>query len=507
MNKTLFHILGYHVLASALAFAQVTFADSLRALNCTHTLSVPNHKSTSKSQINGSNWLGNPDSVNWYDDLSIGKSLKANAAVGVMRTFYDSQFKTRFYFTASAAPTEKAEMPIVDPNAKALYIFFHGSGTMKSSGKNYAAQMNELSRLGFASLSFDLPYHGDGPIGNRFEDPKYFMKWIHEIITKYRRPGQPVYLVGHSFGPDVAAEYTARYPFSVNGAVLLSPAGFDRVLQKWYIQHTQHMKFGGDVPVNTAAGAWADVVSKRFLWSDPRNGVDPTKVNPSLAIRVLSGDHEEYVPAPTGGKNKTPIGKNTYDITRSIKARLSGAHVTIEPNVGHYLFDFKDQNGVNVVLRELLAVAGYSPHDIKSLEASAGKQTSLSAAQVLRKKYLLDDVFRAWAELFFKGNFLKAVIDDNETVNKQLMLTYELQNKARMNFISELLSKSNLINEEFYKQNLALIEAQDLGSLLFPFVDVLENYLAHNPDVFHVTHTEDEIQNILSIRPISRKDR
>lgn len=37
-----------------------------------------------------------------------------------------------------------------------------------------------------------------------------FAKYVHSIIEKYRVPGQPVILTGHSFGPDLIAEYITQ---------------------------------------------------------------------------------------------------------------------------------------------------------------------------------------------------------------------------------------------------------------------------------------------------------
>ncbi len=39
---------------------------------------------------------------------------------------------------------------MVDPEAKAVVIYIHGSGTEKASGINFAGKCNTLARLGYA---------------------------------------------------------------------------------------------------------------------------------------------------------------------------------------------------------------------------------------------------------------------------------------------------------------------------------------------------------------------
>jgi hypothetical protein len=46
---------------------------------------------------------------------------------------------------------------------------------------------------------------------------------------------------------------------------------------------------------------------------------------------------------------------------------FQNATITVEPGIGHYLFEHLDRNGHNVVLRELLAVDGETPANSKKL--------------------------------------------------------------------------------------------------------------------------------------------
>jgi pimeloyl-ACP methyl ester carboxylesterase len=203
-------------------------------------------------------------------------------------------------------------------------------------------------------MSSDLPFHAEGPRRDQFNDRDFLMKWIDEVLKPARESGKPIYLVGHSFGPEIIGEYLYHNPHAVAGAALLSPVGFNATLRAWEKNQTSHMEFGGgDVADNTLGGLWADRVGKLFKWTKSEGKGDPTLENPNLRVEILSGDREEYVPAPTGGKNGLPIGRNTYDIASAIRPFLRRANIVIEPGVGHMIFGHKDENGQDIVSRTI----------------------------------------------------------------------------------------------------------------------------------------------------------
>jgi pimeloyl-ACP methyl ester carboxylesterase len=387
--------------------------------------------------------------LDWHNDKDYLTSFQTSEALGQVKSFFSNRWQTQIYHTATGVPNHLGEAPLVDPEAKAVYIFLHGSGTMKSSGRNFVTNMNSLANLGYAAISLDMPFHAEGPRAKEFNQSNYFMEWLKSIVEEARKSGKPVYLAGHSFGPDVILEFATRYPKLIDGAVALSPAGFNKTLDKWYDNFTSKMKFGGDVPENDAGGIWAALMSKQFLWAK-RKLADPTQVNPKLRIRILSGKLEEYVPAPISDSDFLPIGENTYDISVPLSEIFKYATITIESGVGHYLFDHRDEKGNNVVLRELLAVDGKTPEDQKSLFLQTREVFNNHAhAEKIAIKYAQEPLFRAWTDLRFgTGKIVAYNFRKKEAYAKSILDDYIIAEKIR--------------EEEIYRHALALKETNPI---------------------------------------------
>lgn len=416
--------------------------------------------------------------LNWNSDRSLLEALQRVDIFGQVETFFSKKWDTQVYYTKTGAPNAKGEVPLVNPESKAVFIFFHGSGTMKSGGKNFIMNMNNLAKLGFSAISVDMPFHAEGPTDAKFNNAFYFMEWAKSIVVEARKAGKPVYLAGHSFGPDVILEFATRYPKLLDGAVALSPAGFTKVLSKWYETHTQHMKFGGEVPSNDDGGIWAAQMSSQFLWTTQRLA-DPTQVNPNLKIRILSGNREEYVPAPVGGDNGTPVGENTYDISIPLRQFFKNAAITIEPGIGHYLFDFNDANGINVVTRELLLVAGENPQQIKKMmEQTTAEAKLFHTAGQLAKKYAQDRIFRAWADMVYgPGRMLKIADRNQDKIAQKILTDYEYKFKMRALEIHQKILATKTTHPEFYAKYKTYIETLSPDrvdtSLFFPYLTMI----------------------------------
>jgi pimeloyl-ACP methyl ester carboxylesterase len=295
----------------------------------------------------------------WTSDRAFAAMLSDTEKMGRVQSKFDQKLGTRIYYTSTGLPDAQGRPQMIDPESKAVVVFFHGSGTSQSGGANFVQNMNKLANLGYSAMSFDMPFHAEGPIKDKFNNADFFMNWVREVLAPARASGKPVYLVGHSFGPDVIAEYLYRFPFDVEGAALLSPASFNKTLQEWYRTHTSKMKFGGEVPQSTLGGQWAGTVSEGFTWARSEGVGDPTAVNHNLKVEILTGDREEYVPGPVGGPKKSPIGKNTYDMEKALRPLFRGAHIVVEPGIGHYLFDHTDRTGSNVVARTIFNLIGF----------------------------------------------------------------------------------------------------------------------------------------------------
>ncbi|MBC7419397.1 MAG: alpha/beta fold hydrolase [Bdellovibrio sp.] len=391
--------------------------------------------------------------VDWKSDISFISAMQSRERFGQVKSYFAKNWDTQIFYSNTAVPNVKGESPLVDPNSKAVIIFFHGSGTMKSSGGNFISNMNSMANLGFSSISMDMPFHGQGPRDTKFNDSKYFMEWIRSIVLEAKKSGKPVYLAGHSFGPDVALEYAARYPKDIAGVTGLSPAGFTKELEKWYDEHTSKMKFGGNVAENDAGGKWAYHMSKQFLWSKGKLA-DPTLVNPKLNIRILSGNREEYVPGPVDGENGTPIGDNTYDISIPLKKVLRNATVTIEPGIGHYLFDAVDKDGYNVAQREFLLTLGEHPANIKKIQ----QETQIENAKIhfpgqLAKRYSQDALFRGWADATYgQGKVIKLAAQGMDALAQKVLDTYNIEQKARELEIFKKILDTKTTHPDFYEK-------------------------------------------------------
>lgn len=403
----------------------------------------------------------------------------------------DSKFRedleTRIWFGATGTANAKGEVPLVDPNAKAVFIFFHGSGTMQSSGKNFFGIMNNLANMGFASVSFDMPFHAEGPIRDQFRNSKFFMDWIDKIVSEAKRSGKPVYLVGHSFGPDVIAEYVTQKPFAVDGALLISPAGFNQTLREWYDTHTSKMKFGGDVPENSTAGAWAAEVSSQFIWNKNK-AKDPSLVNPALKLQLLTGNREEYVPAPTGGSNKTPIGPNTYDLVEAFKKHISRVDAVVEDGIGHYIFNHTDKNGSNVVMREILRLGGYDIRKAKALLDEQGAALNTAPpAEKMAFKYAFDRNFQSWADAKVGKPVMLNIAHKRKSDYEAgvILERYETERKAYEQTLLQAILQNEAVLSQFMATNKSLVEQtkkdakKNGGSLLTAFA----RYLNSLPEV------------------------
>jgi pimeloyl-ACP methyl ester carboxylesterase len=372
--------------------------------------------------------------VRYDDDKSYLAEIQRAQTFGKVQSYFDAKLDTRIYFSATALPNRIGRISTIDPDAKAIFVFFHGSGTMQSSGKNFVGLMNTLASMGYSSISMDMPYHAEGPIRDQFKSANYFMNWVHQIVAIATTTGKPVYLAGHSFGPDVIAEYLYRYPFDVQGAALLSPAGFTKRLEWWQTHETEKMKFGGDVPSNRLAGEWADTMSKQFGWTKRDRSDDPTVRNPFLYVRHLSGDREEYAEAPLGGKSRLPIGPNTYSIGNALQNFFQNMVSTTEPGVGHYIFSHVDSLGQPIVLRELLALVGESALNEKALRTGYSDSVAKSRTEAdnFLFQYATDRIFQAWVNENYSAKIFDNIFRNRDSkMARKIVVDYVEAKRAR----------------------------------------------------------------------------
>lgn len=408
----------------------------------------------------------NPEYLNDLDYMEETKYV--NSTLGIVDTRFDPELDTQIFFTQTAKPLADGTIPVVDPEAKALVVYFHGSGTAKASGVGFAGKMNALAKLGYSSLSFDLPFHRLGSRNPALADTENFAKYVNSVLEKYRVPGQKVILVGHSFGPDVIAEYITRYPKGADSAVLVSPGGFDDVTKKWYEEKTEKMDFG-DTEMNDAGGRWAGMVTTENMWNKPNTPgrVDPTKANPDLDVYVISGDKEEYIPGELDARGMPTDKPREYDVEGSFKNFFSRVDVTIEPGVGHYIFNHKDAQGQDVVLRSVLKANGESLANEKNIKMDVTNRfQSRSSIDIIQLRYSKEPFFRRYVDQLAaqQGTTGRSLIQnlkatDDKKNSQGLITNYGWVEKQRVQALNSNIKATEKWAPAFYAENKAAIDA------------------------------------------------
>ncbi|AFY00806.1 alpha/beta hydrolase [Bdellovibrio bacteriovorus] len=410
------------------------------------------------------------EEFNYLNDYHYLKEKKKSEKAGIVRSIFSKEFDTRIFFTATGLPNQKGELPLVDPESRGLFIYFHGSGTNKASGINFAYKMNKMAAMGYSMISIDLPYHSEGSRNPKMRDAKVFYAMLDTFIRKTARKDMPVYLVGHSFGPDVMAEYFKRYPHneSLSGIAMISPAGFTKELKDWFIEKTAHMSaLWGEVIVNEDGSAWAGAISSQHTWHRPptTQSPDPTVVNPRVKVLVVTGEREEYVPGPLDHRGLPTKDPRTYDMERAVHNVLAGAEVVIEPGVGHYIFEHVDKNGHDVVIRSMLQVAGESLFNEKQLKATSNFLV-LPEPKELARKYAREASFNSWINTLYPNResaaeaIYKIMTEgDNITARKLLTNYSKYVIPQRDKALARNLKHTQTWNEFFYRKHKEEIDA------------------------------------------------
>jgi pimeloyl-ACP methyl ester carboxylesterase len=337
---------------------------------------------------------------------------------------YDPDLQTMVHHTFTE-PGPEGSTQLVDPKAKAVVIFLHGSGTMRASGKNFSQPMSALEGSGISSVSFDFPDHGEGPKDSKFRDANVFYGKLHDFITKIRKVNPNIYLTGHSFGPEIALEYSSRYPEDIKGLLLMSPASDSNPALKWTYENitVPGEPFMGGPPIahNEKGGEWAGSIQSQSTWQK--------KPFPKgVKIKFVIGKEDEFWPGNTALPKA--LGKtNPYTFDEALKwykEKYPKADFVIPEGVGHLLFDAKAANGKNLVVESIYDLLEIPPSD-------RYKDASHSARHDLLVLQNSNAGFREWI-----GNRFPHALKTERRAAQELTAWEQLQWEAAKHSISKL---------------------------------------------------------------------
>lgn len=408
------------------------------------------------------------------DDRNFLQEWKDTAANGVINSAYDEEFKTRIYYASTGVPEKDGRVPRVDPAAKALVLFVHGAGTMKARGENFNHRANDLASLGYAPLSLDLPFHGEGPTDPTLKNLENFIDWFDRFLDKYSVKGQPIYLIGHSFGPSFIAEYLLRKPGKVKGALLISPTSFDEETKHWYKTYTNQMPFRDTITVNKAGGGWASAIAGSLVWTDTKSDLrkklteEALGANHETDVHVLYGDREEFLPTPLKWIDGRPNvdGPTSYDVEGVLRKLLgdyvNGANIRFHriANIGHKVFGERDEAGTSLVAvktLDLLGVRYDSAQElaawIKEVKLAKNRQNEVLSPEIrVLLKYDSDAIFHEWLERRTQFRHLQQMYRTNDVeMASSILRDFDKYLLERENQLYKAIGETKTTAPEFYK--------------------------------------------------------
>jgi len=312
-----------------------------------------------------------------------------SASMGAIVSSIDSELHTRIYFGLSE-PDVNGHLSYVDPNAREVLIYFHGSGTKKASGKNFIHKMQMLVNAGVAPIAIDLPFHSEGPIDSQLLDLDYFMDWLHRLVARLRASGKRIHMAGHSFGPWVALEYMARYPHDVEGALLVSAAAANHPALTWTYENIveKGMRFidvnAADSIPNVLGGEWAFQMQRQSRWE--------RLPAPKSKIHFLRGTDDEWFPEnkrlPRLLGTTQPYGARVVE--DFYRKKFPQAEFSFVEGVGHYIFEVRNSEGRNLILDKMF--------DLMAIPVGEryGVSKTLSPRESIASLYYTNPLFRAW---------------------------------------------------------------------------------------------------------------
>ena len=275
-------------------------------------------------------------------------------------------------------PVETIEQ---NPDGDRLIILLHGFGASTFSWRTIAGHLATMGHV----IAYDRPGFGLTPLVSRNVTPDPYslegqVQLLSAVIAAEAR-GRDVILLGHSSGGLVAAEYALRFPQTIKGLILESPAiwrkppipnwvnrvlsvpslekladrllgSFDKAGMKilrdsFWDQHnlTQYIIDGYRAPMEQAS--WK-VSLWRFMTASQRSRVRSRLANFEVPVFVITGDHDVIIKV-----------EDTFKVTE----RIPGHSIYVVPNASHLAHEEHPDDFMRVVRRfiERVSPSGISP--------------------------------------------------------------------------------------------------------------------------------------------------
>lgn len=110
---------------------------------------------------------------------------------------------------------------ITGDTAKPLLLFVHGApGNWYSSLKLLD---DTLLQKSFRMISIDRVGFGKSNYGLSLPSVDRHVRYLEQIVAEYNTTGQPVYMVGSSYGAPIVASFATQNPFLVKELYMVSP--------------------------------------------------------------------------------------------------------------------------------------------------------------------------------------------------------------------------------------------------------------------------------------------
>lgn len=348
----------------------------------------------------------------WHRASSFDRGLRWNA------------FDTTSYHYPHPDPLPG--FPGVACDAKAVVLAFPGSGLNSSGGRNFMALANALQRRNVSLVSFDYPFHRDGPLhwegrinpnylnASVFHalmamgiakflkssddpfvsldasshgdgllrrkgpiDPKYLNADVFHgtmamgLAQFYKSSGIPLFLMGHSQGPLPIQELLWMDPYLASGALLFSPGGaVSRELLEYYRRQDARGAFVVTSQEDPVAEAWEMAMDEQARTTDLKRMPTP------IPVWAIAGELDAW---------------STPKLIRALAAKYPSGRAEIVPDVGHAIFHARLPNGKSLMASRI----------VEMIEGVLGEKLpngpkKMSASSKVLHSYHNSELFRSW---------------------------------------------------------------------------------------------------------------